>query len=92
MKLKYESKKPQRVKRYFMGYTTYEEWWYNLTLKKWENNKSPLYSYSTHAPCNSVKAFRRKLKKAPFGIEFILISRYEGHNVTGIGGNKEIIK
>ncbi|MDD4781826.1 MAG: hypothetical protein PHT02_14650 [Tissierellia bacterium] len=94
MKLKYEANIPQRIKRYFMGYTTLnEEWWYNLSLNKWENDKSPLYSYCTHAPCNSIKAFRRKLKKAPLGVEFVLVNRYSNHNVKGIGGgiNKNLI-
>ncbi len=88
MKLKYEANISQRIKRYFMGYTTFNEgWWYNLSLKKWENDKSPLYSYCTHAPCSSVKAFRRKLKKAPLGVEFVLTNRYLNHKVTGKGSN-----
>jgi hypothetical protein len=40
---------------------------------------------STHAPCNSYKAFRRHLKKHLTelqGYDIILESRYKGHNIT----------
>jgi len=46
--------------------------------------------YSSHQSCKSVKAFRRKLKKAPKGVKFILVSKWEGYNVEGIGSEDYI--
>jgi hypothetical protein len=83
MKLKYEAIKGQRINYMFCGITTFENgWWYNIDLKKWElNPKHGLYNRSSHQPCRSLKAFKRKLKKLPKGVEFILASRFKNHNV-----------
>ena len=44
---------------------------------------------SSHQRCDSVRAFRRKLKKAPYGVTFILVNRCVGYDVHGVGTNKE---
>lgn len=87
MKLKYEAQKRTRIKYRFIGFTTFEQgWWHNHDLNKWEfNPHHGKYNYGSHEPCRSVMAFRRKLKKAPKGVEFILVSRWIGNNVTGLG-------
>jgi hypothetical protein len=87
MKLKYEAKKRTRINYRFTGYTTFENgWWYNHDLNKWELNlQHGTHNYGSHAGCRSVKAFRRKLKSAPKGVEFILVSRWFGNNVVGHG-------
>jgi hypothetical protein len=89
--LKYNAKKGQRIKYGYMGFTTFDMsvndgfWYYNKTLKKWEENMvNENCAYSSHAPCKSVKAFKRKLKNAPRGVTFILVSRWVGHDVQGI--------
>lgn len=84
--MKYEAKKPNRIKYMFMGFTTFErDWWYNEKLKQWENGTSKSDNrYSSHQDCRSVRAFRRKLKKCPKGIEFVLCSRWKGHDVTAV--------
>ena len=71
----------------FTGFTTFEQgWWYNCDLKRWENDMDgERYDYSSHQPCRTMKAFRRKLKKAPSGVEFVLNSRWVGKNITGVG-------
>lgn len=86
-KLKYEAEKNARIKYGFLGMTTFKEgWWYNDDLKQWEfGPKFGTYIYSTHQPCRTVKAFKRKLKKAPKGIGFILASRWVGFDVYGAG-------
>jgi len=85
MKLKYEAKKQSRINYRFMGFTTFEEGWvYNYDMNKWEKNPSNC-NYGINEPCRSVRAFRRKLKKAPKGVEFLLMSRWEGHDVIGFG-------
>jgi hypothetical protein len=81
MKLKYEARKQTRINYRFMGFTTFEDWWFSYNTKKWEQD--PKGDYCSHQDCRTVKAFRRKLKSAPKGVEFILISRWFGHNVTG---------
>ena len=85
MKLKYNKQKGLRIKYKFMGFQTYSDLWYNDTLSRWENPEWGKYSYSNTEPCRSVKAFRRKLKKCPKGVEFVLGSRYVGYDVTGHG-------
>lgn len=87
MKLKYEAQKRTRINYGFMGFTTFEQgWWHNHYLNKWEFlPQHGKFNYGSHEPCRSAMAFRRKLKKAPKGVEFILVSRWVGHNVTGFG-------
>jgi len=70
-----------------MGFTALETgWWFNYNTNSWEQNPKPGdKGYSSHQDCRSVKAFRRKLKKAPKGVKFILISRWVGYDVEGTG-------
>lgn len=83
MKLIFEAKRGTRIKSEFTGYTSNDNgWWFNG--KAWQRFESKK-QLSSHAPCFSVKAFRRKLKKAPKGVSFTLCSRYVGHNVIGVG-------
>ncbi len=44
--------------------------------------------YLSSVTCNSIRAFRRRLKKAPKGIPFLLVSRYRKCDVLGIGSKK----
>lgn len=85
MKLKYQAPKNSRIKTRFMSVTTYgrRNLWYHEPTKQWTTDPTVLKGgyFSNFMPCRSVKAFRRFLKKAPKGIEWILISRYVGHDV-----------
>lgn len=87
VKLKYEARKRTRINYRFIGFTTFENgWWFNHNTNKWEQNPSAgEKGYGSHQDCRTVKAFRRKLKYAPKGVEFILVSRWVGYNVTGFG-------
>lgn len=87
MKLKYEARNRTRIKYKFIGFTTFDKgWWFNHNTNKWEQNPSVGgKGYSSHQCCRTVKSFRRKLKQAPKGVEFILVSRWSGHNVIGFG-------
>ena len=83
MKLKYEAEKSGRLKRLgFMGVTSYDQslWW----CRELGWTKEPKTCWSNYAPCRSVKAFRRMLKKCPKGVEFTLVSRYMGYSVSGV--------
>lgn len=83
--IKYKAKKGTRINYKFIGVTTFESgWWFDYNTNQWEHNpKSGLKGYSSHQNCKTVKAFKRKLKKAPKGVEFILVSRWVGHDVYG---------
>lgn len=86
MKLKYQAKKGNRVKYRFMGMTTYDDVWFNNNTNRWEQNpKIGENEYCSHQSCRSVRAFRRKLKKAPNGFKFVLESRWRGYDVFGVG-------
>ena len=87
MKIKYEAKVNTRINYRFMGITTFEDgWWFDHNIRRWSKNpKAGKEGYGSHQPCRTMKAFRRKLKKAPKGVEFILVSRWVGHNITGVG-------
>lgn len=84
--MRYQAQKGFRIKTGFKGFKAprLSSWWWNRTKKEWQD--SPDLSngddYSTHQPCNSVRAFRRKLKQAPSGVEFTLISRWKDNNIT----------
>lgn len=92
MKLKHNAIKGERINYRFFGFTTYDNYWYNYTLKRWENGelRNDLYSYSSHEDCRTVRAFRRKLKSAPKGVKFVLSSRWIGNDVEGIGTGNEL--
>lgn len=87
MKLKYNAKNRSRINYGFLGFTTYEKgWWFNHNTNKWEQNiKASENNFGFIQHCKTVKAFRRKLKKAPKGVEFTLVSRWIGYNVEGVG-------
>ena len=87
--MKYQAKKKNRIKYRFIGITTIDKdpWWFNEKLNQWENqkntNKNIDCDYNSHQDCKSVKAFKRKLKKCPKGVEFILVNKWVGYDVYG---------
>lgn len=87
MKLRYEQNKGNRLNSQMDGFEAINcEWAWNYDLRKWTQEiESGKYRYSSHAPCKSVKAFRRMLKKAPKGIKFKLWNKYVGCCVYGFG-------
>jgi hypothetical protein len=89
MPLKYDKPKGKRFKRYFIGIyvrTTYP-YWYNNDLKKWEHvNKVrwDLYEYSNYVKCNTIRAFRRHLRKnKEMKGKLMLVNRYIGYDAYG---------
>ena len=76
----------------FMGITTFTRnndqpplWWCYKTRRWVTSTVNATEGASTHAPCNSYKAFRRHLKKHLTelqGYDIILVSRYDEHNIT----------
>ena len=83
----------QRIlNRGFLGITTFTLdkdqpplWWCHET-RRWVTSTLDIKrGGSTHAPCRSYKAFERHLKNHVAmleGYEVILVSRFEGHDVT----------
>lgn len=77
-----------------MGFCSQDEnndWWFDYESNQWLNDMTLLgkKGFSSHQWCRSVKAFRRKLKKAPKGVKFILVSKWKRHDIIGYG-SKEI--
>lgn len=93
MKVKYNARKLGRINYKFMGFTTFEQgWWYDKDLNSWTDNPDfQKGNISSHQSCKSMKAFRRKLKRAPNGVEFVLVSRWIGHDIIGKGSSKAIL-
>jgi len=87
MKLKYKAQNKTRINSHFIGFTTSEiGWWFDYNTNRWEQSpEAGEKGYSNHQSCRSVKAFRRKLKKAPKGVKFILNSKWVGYDVEGTG-------
>lgn len=85
MKLKYQKEKGSRIKNVmFFGMThTGFGLWYEEETRTWKEDANP--PCSTHAPCKSVRAFKRMLRTAPKGKKFVLSSRYVGYDVYGVG-------
>jgi len=44
--------------------------------------------YSHVKDCNSVRAFRRELKKLPKGVKYILLNLWQNYDAYGVGGAK----
>lgn len=90
MKLRHEAPKHARVNHSYLWYEPVglTKWIFNIDLGKWEYDpdlSKRVHGYSSAAPCRSAKAFRRKLKKCPRGVEFVLVSRWVGRDVYGKG-------
>ena len=80
MKIKYDAQKGNRIKHTFIGMTNFDGYWWIDSLREWRKESNGL-DCSSHCDCNSVRAFRRRLKEATKGIDFILVSRWYGQNV-----------
>ncbi len=91
MKLKFEAKKRTRFLNthfYNMSADTLD-WWFNYNTNKFENNpKAGEKGLSSYINCYSVRAFRRRLKSLPKGVQFTLVNKYVGFCVIGEGGFK----
>jgi hypothetical protein len=92
MKVKHKAQKRTRINYGFIGFYAETEcggWWYNKTLKEWQHNpKMGQHTFGSHQDCDSVRAFRRKLKSAPKGVTFVLVSKWVGHDVYGVGSKE----
>ena len=91
MKTKQEARVGSRINKNFIGmmdnsYT----YWYDSTMNRWitgDNINFDIHMISSHKSVNSIRAFRKALKKAPKNIKFRLVSRYKNHDVFGVGDN-----
>lgn len=86
MKLRYEASRGRRINYGTFWVTTFDKWWYQGGEWVRSDDVDDTKCRSSHSDClRSVKAFRRMLKSAPNGVEFILVSRWRGHEVYGKG-------
>ncbi|KZX78266.1 hypothetical protein A3715_10385 [Oleiphilus sp. HI0009] len=84
--MRFEAEKGERLHRYFWGVTTNtpERLWWNQDLKKWEEYPTKNCNYSTHAPCRTLRAFKRMLRKNPeLKGRCVLVNKYKGFDVYG---------
>lgn len=94
--IKINKPKHSRINYGFIGITTFEQnWWYHPYQKRWLYHDGSIYNnhgegYSSHQSCKSLKAFKRKLKKLPSSIEFILCSRWIGYDIVGINKKNHV--
>jgi hypothetical protein len=83
--MRYDRPKGQRMKRYFCGITNFSGMWWLNESKYWEyevNDIPEKESYGTHAPCRTLRAFRRHLRQHPeIKGKAVLCSRFIGHDV-----------
>lgn len=85
--MRFEAAKGTRFHRYFWAVTltevTEEKLWWNNNTRTWEPLRtSDTDSYSTHAPCRTLKAFERMLRKNPqIKGRCVLINHYTGNDV-----------
>lgn len=91
MKLKYKFPKGHRRNKQFKGIvTTNKNYQFDWRVNRWLKTEHPrIRVYSHLQPCESMRAFRRKLKNAPDGIEFLLIREWKNFEIKGIGSNKK---
>lgn len=87
MALRFEAPLGQRDHRYFVGVCldnpTEENLWWNFERGTWEPYDDGAGCHrGTHAPCRTLRAFKRMLRKNPnIHGNAILCSRYRGYNV-----------
>ena len=84
--LRFEAKKGQRLHRYFWAVTITNpkvNLWWNTTKGGWEEiYTNPSHGYSTHAPCRTLKSFKRMLRKYPEIVgHACLVNRYKGFDI-----------
>ncbi len=85
--MRYEAKKGDRIRRYFWAVTltkiTDDNLWWNSDDRRWEAYCSTKGArYSTHAPCRTLRAYKRMLRKFPEikGIS-CLVNKYKGYDI-----------
>jgi hypothetical protein len=91
MKVTYQQTKGRRIKRFgFLGVTVMrgDSMWWSYDLRKWvsfeELPRPSKKGASTHAPCRSVRAFKRMLRDNPsIRGRATLVSRWVGFHVYG---------
>jgi len=84
--MRFEAPKGTRLHRYFWGVTITDSGtnlWWNHDLRKWEPlSAHPQDAYGTHAPCRTLRAFKRMLRKFPeLEGKVCLVNRYIGYDV-----------
>lgn len=81
--MRFQKPRGQRINRYFCGVTNFECLWWVPHINTWvTSSEIKGRSAQTHAPCRTVKAFRRHLRKHPeIRGKAILVSRYKGYDV-----------
>lgn len=81
----------KKVNKGFLGmiplinYQKEENHWWSSKDKRWVKTETK----DTFLVCRSIKAFRRRLKRAPKGVNFLLLHEDPKYSVLGIGTGKD---
>jgi len=82
--MKFEAQRGNRVHRNFVGVTNFSGMWWLFNSKKWVD-KLPMpltETAGTTAPCRTLRAFRRHLRKHPeIRGKAVLVNRFPGCDV-----------
>ena len=60
------------------------KWRWNADKKEWFYSSASNSNSTVFLDCKTLKAFKRRLKKTPPGIQFRLVSRFIGFDVLGV--------
>ena len=71
-------------KRFLWMESVDNNWRWNIKLKKWINSNTPAKDSTIFLDCLSLKAFKRRLKDTPKGVQFRLVSRFIGFDILGV--------
>lgn len=83
MELRFEAPKGKRLHRYFWAVTSLngELWWCHQN-HTWVGYEEVFAGGSTHAPCKTLRAFKRMLRKHPKLVgNCVLVNKYKGYDV-----------
>ena len=93
IELVFDAPKGTRIHNRFFGVAVFADeggpWWHDET-RRWGPFNSANGVRSTHAPCRTLKAFKRHLRKHwrdLSGCEVVLHSRFVGHDVRAFVPN-----
>ena len=87
----FEKHKGARFHRYFHSITiisleTDKIWWCNGRWMTHEDARATRLGCSSHAPCRSLRAFRRHLRRhGEAGVRYALVNRYINYGVVAVG-------
>ena len=83
LKIEFEAPAGQRLHRYFFGVIFLDDYlniWWNINKRRWEPYNG-CDRYANIAPCNTIRAYKRMLRKNPVLVgNSRLVNNYKGYD------------